>query len=98
MNRVLKLFHLTKMLGIITEPFQDGLGMGGTVYLTEEANSYKEIFSYIVDQEKMESGQDPPFDASYFFDNWFIEEEDGTRKESIIPGIHEEHDIYWRYC
>lgn len=95
---ILKLFHGSKLLGTISEPSSDGLWMVGTIQLTQEAEAYKDVFAFVTDEEKMTNGQEPPFDANYFFDNWFIEEVDGTRKETAIPGIHDGSEIYWRYC
>lgn len=95
---MLKLFHGSKLLGTISEAAPDGLWMAGNIHLTPEADAYKEVFAFVTDEEKMTDGKDPPFDANYFFDNWFIEEDDGTRRETVVPGIHDGNEIFWRYC
>jgi hypothetical protein len=91
---VFKLYHRTKLIGIIKNVFVDGLEMGGDVELAAEAEPYKPLFAFLTDDEK--AMQEPPFPES-MLEGWFIEDEQGVRREIGAPAISAEMEVYWRY-
>jgi len=92
-NRMLKLYHKSTLIGLITNPEPDGLGMVGTIQLTEAATDYKEAFHFMTDDDKRSANS--PFDEDVF-ENWFVEDEQGVRRETVFPAVHEDGEIYWR--
>lgn len=90
----LKLFHRTTLIGTISELSYETPWYSGTIALTPEAEPYKELFAYMMEEE--EQTEDPPFDES-ILDDWFIEDEaDGERFEAGCPNIAEDGEIWWR--
>lgn len=94
----MKLYHNKIQIATVYNPIHEGLEMSGRVELLAGAESYMEVFEYVKDPDKMFSGEEPPFDADFYFDNWFLEDEKGVRREIVIPGIYEDGTICWRYC
>ena len=90
---MLKLYHGLELIGYIKNAAPDGLWMAGEVELTPAAEAYRDAFAFMTDDEKRSSK--PPFDEA-IFDNWFVEDESGIRKETIFPAVHEDGEIYWR--
>lgn len=95
----MKLYHNNELIGEVSNPISEGLEMTGKIALYPTADSYKEVFEFVKDPDKMLGGEEPPFDENFYFDNWFLEDDTGTRKEIVIPGIYyEDQTICWRYC
>jgi hypothetical protein len=94
---MLKLYHKTRLIGTISNITpEDTFEMSGDIALTTAAAEYKPLFSYLTNEEALTSGAEPPFDKAYL-DDWFLENEQGVRKEIGCPGIYyAEGEILWR--
>jgi len=94
---VLKLYHKDKLIGTITDVVpEDTFEMSGDIDLTEDAENYREMFSFLTHKDETNSKRDSPFDESYL-DGWSIEDETGSRTKIACPGIYfEANEILWR--
>ena len=77
----LKLFHGPVLIGTISN-------------ITPEFEGYKPIFSFLLSNDGLTDGSDPPFEESYF-DNWVLEDESGKQQSIGIPAI-EDGEVIWR--
>jgi len=93
----LKLYHKDKLIGTISNVApEDTFEMSGDIELTPLADQYKPVFAYLTNEESLTSGVAPPFDKEYF-DDWFLEDELGGKKEIACPGIYyHDKEIFWR--
>lgn len=94
MSPKLKLFHKDKLIGTIENPMSDESAFVGDITLTQAADDYKELFAFFNDDEKRWAAE-PPFSPEWL-SNWFVEEENGKRKEIEVPVINAEGEIWWR--
>lgn len=94
----MKLYHNKNLIATVSNPIHESLELTGRIELLPSAESYMEVFEYVKDPDKMFSGEEPPFDEDFYFDNWFLEDDNGVRKEIVIPGIYDDGTICWRYC
>ncbi|HEY9869384.1 MAG TPA: hypothetical protein V6D08_09480 [Candidatus Obscuribacterales bacterium] len=94
---MIKLYHKDKLIGTITNVgAEDAFEMSGDIDLTPAADEYRPVFAYLTDEEAIVSGAKPPFDQAYL-DNWFLEDEQGVRKEILCPGIYyDDKEVFWR--
>jgi hypothetical protein len=86
--------HGSILVGFIKKAAPDGLWMTGEVELTPAANAYKEAFEFMTDDEKRSAK--PPFDEAVF-DNRSREDENGQRRETMFPAVHDDGEISWRW-
>lgn len=93
----MKLIHAESQIGEITEPSQDGVWMSGDFVLSPSAGSeYSEFFAFMVDEDQGDN--DPPFGPEFLDEtNWFIEDDDGSRRGIEVPAIHEDNSVMWRW-
>ena len=93
----MKLIHSNSVIGIITSPSQDGPWMSGDLNLESSVGpEYREFFAFMVDEDQGDT--DPPFGPEFLdASNWFIEEDDGTRRGIEIPAVHNDDSIMWRW-
>jgi hypothetical protein len=90
---MLKLYHGSKLIGLITNAGREDMGwMSGNIELTPEAEKYRDAFNFMTDEDRTSPW---PGDEAVF-DNWFIEYEDGIRRETIFPAIHYDGEVTWR--
>lgn len=94
---MMKLYHKNTLIGSITNASpEDMFEMSGDIHLTREAEVYRSVFEFLTDEERMSSGAEPPFAAEYL-EGWFLEDEDGNRKEIVCPGIYfDDREVFWR--
>lgn len=95
---MLKLFHREKLVGLISDVSRDDtFSMSGRIELTDAGNEYKQIFSFLTDEEKMNRGdeQELPF-REEDLDGWSIEDESGERLTIMAPGVYDDGEICWR--
>jgi len=91
----LKLYHGDTFIGTISNIApEDNYEMNGDIELTAKFGKYKKVFSYLLANDGLTSGGEPPFDDSYFND-WCLIDERGHRKPIDIPAI-ENNEIIWR--
>jgi hypothetical protein len=91
----LKLFHGPVLIGTISNITpEDMFEMSGDIQLTPEFERYKPIFSFLLSNDGLTDGSDPPFEESYF-DNWLLEDESGKQQPIDIPSI-EDGEVMWR--
>ena len=91
----LKLFHGPVLIGTISNITpEDMFEMSGDIQLTPEFEGYKPIFSFLLSNDGITDGSDPPFEESYF-DNWALEDESGKQQLIDIPSI-ENGEVMWR--
>lgn len=83
----LRLFHNHTLIGTITNICMvERETHDGDIALTPESYQYKPVFDYLTDPDQLSSGN-LALDDSYF-DNWYLIDEAGQRKEIEIPGIY----------
>ncbi len=91
----LKLYHRDVLIGTISNIApEDNYEMNGDIALTADFQKYKNVFSYLLADDGLTPGGEPPFDESYF-EGWYLEDEHGIRKPIDIPAI-EKNEIIWR--
>ncbi|MBS1956924.1 MAG: hypothetical protein JST89_22235 [Cyanobacteria bacterium SZAS-4] len=91
---MLKLFHGSELIGIITDEMLDGLAMVGKIALMPEAVKYKEVFDFFADEEKSDN-EEPPFSDDILY-NWSIQSDSGKVEKISIPNIYPDGLICWR--
>jgi hypothetical protein len=94
---ILKLYHKDELIGTITNVVpEDTFEMSGDIKLTSLADQYKPMFAYLTNQDTHTSGGLLPFDEVYL-DHWFLEDEQGVKREIVCPGIYyEDKEVFWR--
>ncbi|MFA7335706.1 MAG: hypothetical protein WC028_02890 [Candidatus Obscuribacterales bacterium] len=91
----LKLYRNSEVLGIVTNPAQEGPEPVANLELTAAAANHKDLLDYIM--SKKEPGQDPPVSLN-LFEGWFIEDENGVKKTIFPPAIYPGAKfISWRW-
>jgi len=91
---MLKLYHGSNLIGLISNAGrEEGKWMTGDIELLAAAEAYREAFSFMTDDDKRETKW--PGDEAVF-ENWFIEDEAGVRRETIFPAIHYDGEVTWR--
>ena len=94
MNK-LKLYHRAVLIGTVSNIVpEDNYQMCGDIELTSEFENYKPIFSYLLANDGLTTGEEPPFDDSYF-EGWYLKDENGDEKAIDIPAI-ENNEVIWR--
>ncbi len=73
----LGLYRGADVIGIVTDPEQEGPQTTAGLELTAAAASHQEVIGYIL--SKKEPGQDPP-ESLNLWEDWFIEDENGEKK------------------
>jgi hypothetical protein len=81
----LKLFRQTDIIGILTNPAQDGPEIVANLELTDAAANHQDLLDYIMSKKLPE--QDPP-ELLNLFEGWFIEDENGVKKTIFPPAIY----------
>ncbi len=90
----LKLFHGSKLIGLIDNPVPDELAHVGDITLSPEAAAYAELFAFFNDDEKRWSTE-PPFKQD-LLEDWVVEDEQGNRDDVAVPVINGKGEIWWR--
>jgi hypothetical protein len=91
----LKLYRGSDIIGVVTDPEQEGPETIAGLELTEGAKKWKDLLDYIMCPK--DPTQDPPFDYD-IFDEWFVEDENGNRRPIQIPGIFDGGtNLSWRW-
>ena len=91
----LKLYRGSDVIGIVTEPAQDGPETVAALELTAAAANYKELLDYVMSVKKED--EDPPAEL-HVFDDWFIEDEHGVKRGIFSPAIRPDAKfISWRW-
>lgn len=91
----LKLYHNNTLIGLISNVTpEDNFESSGDIALTDEFEKYKPIFDYLLANDGKSDGSPQPFSDS-FFDDWFLEDEEGKRVLIGIPAI-ENGEVIWR--
>jgi hypothetical protein len=75
----LKLYRGSDIVGIITNPIQEGPETIAGLKFTEAASKWKELFQYMIND--IDTTQDPPSELNVFED-WYIEDENGNKNRS----------------
>jgi hypothetical protein len=81
----LKLYRGADVIGIVTDPEQEGPQITADLELTAAAVNHQEVIDYIL--SKKEPGQDPP-ESLNLWEGWFIEDENGEKKAIQPPAIY----------
>ncbi len=95
---MMKLFHNSTLIGEVKNACPNGFEMHGIIELTDQAKAYDDLFKYWTDENTPDE-EDPPFPEK-MLNNWFIEDEDGEKKEIGLPGVFDRNnrkEILWRY-
>ncbi len=91
----LKLYRGADVVGIVTDPEQDGPQITAALELTPVAGDYKELFDYMMSVTR--DSPDPP-SALNIFEDWFIEDESGVKRGIFLPAIRPDAKfISWRW-
>ena len=90
----MKLYHGSKLIGLITNPGREDMAwMTGDIELLPAAEDYRKAFTYMTNEDENKA---PWSDNEDVFENWFIEYEDGKRRETVFPAIHYDGEVTWR--
>ena len=91
----MKLCRGADVIGIVTEPAQEGPQITAFLELTPAAASHKELIDYIMSENK--GDQDPP-ESLNLWEDWFIEDEHGVKQGIFAPAIYPGAKfISWRW-
>lgn len=91
----LKLYRGTDVIGIVSDPAQEGPQITADLELTPAAASHKELIDYIMSKDK--GDQDPP-ESLNLWEDWFIEDENGVKRGIFAPAIYPGAKyISWRW-
>lgn len=94
MNK-LKLYHGNVFIGLISNIApEDNYEMSGNIELSADFETYKPIFSYLLANDGLTTGEEPLFDNGYF-EGWYLKDETGEEKTIPIPAI-DNNEIIWR--
>ena len=91
----LKLYRGSDVIGIVTEPAQDGPQTIAALELTAAAVNHKELLNYMMTVTR--DSPDPPVELN-IFEDWFIEDENGVKRGIFLPAIRPDAKfISWRW-
>ncbi|CAN5119996.1 hypothetical protein BH11CYA1_BH11CYA1_49360 [soil metagenome] len=91
----LKLYRGSDVLGIVTNPEQDGPQVTAILELTDASANYKDLLDYMMSVK--EDGEDPPVELN-IWEDWFIEDEHGDKTAIFAPAIYPGAKfISWRW-
>lgn len=91
---LLKLYRGDDVVGILSDPSQDGPQFMAAIELTAEAAKHQELIDYISTPNR--NGDDPP-EHLRVFDDWFIELK-GEKIGIFLPGIISDGKfLSWRW-
>ncbi|CAN5316777.1 hypothetical protein BH11CYA1_BH11CYA1_41180 [soil metagenome] len=83
------------MVGVVTNPEQEGPETIAALQFTAAAGKYRELFSYLMSEKEL--GEDPPLEFN-IFEDWFIEDENGVKKAISTPAIYDGGtNLSWRW-
>jgi hypothetical protein len=86
-KEVRKLYHGDKLIGVVRNLELDWPNIIGKIELAPAAEEYKQTWAYFVEHGGIVD--DPPFAMpENIFDDWFVEDEEGTRKPTELPAVH----------
>lgn len=89
-----KLYHNDTLIGLISNITpEDNFESSGNIELTNEFERYRPVFDYLLANDGQTDGPQPFGDD--YFDNWFLEDEEGKRTLIGIPAI-ENGEAIWR--
>lgn len=91
----LKLYRGADLIGIVTDPEQDGPEIIAALEFTAAAVKHKVLLEYIMSD--IDATQDPPAELN-IFDDWFIEDENGVSRPIFMPTIYDGgSNLSWRW-
>ena len=91
----LKLYRGSDIVGVVTNPEQEGPEIIAALEFTAAAAKYRELLEYTMSEK--DATQDPPPEFN-FFEDWFIEDENGVKKPISIPAIYDGGtNLSWRW-
>ncbi len=89
----LKLYHGAVLIGTVSKITpEDHHEMSGDIELTPDAANYQHIFSYLLSNDGLTDGSEPPFEESYF-DNWALEDESGNKQSVILEDVYRKLEV-----
>lgn len=91
----LKLYRGADVIGIVSDPEQEGPQTTADLELTPAAANHKELLDYIMSVKVV--GEDPP-ESLNLWEDWFIEDENGAKMAIYPPAIYPGGKfISWRW-
>lgn len=91
----MKLYRGSDVLGIVTDPAQEGPDTIAKLELSGAAANYKDLLNYM--RSVTSDSPDPPL-ALNIFEDWFIEDEKGVKRGIFLPAIRPDAKyISWRW-
>ena len=91
----LKLYRGADVVGIVTNPEQEGPQITAVLELTPAAANHKDVLNYMMSVTR--DSPDPPL-ALYIFEDWFIEDDKGVKRGIFLPAIRSDAKfISWRW-
>jgi len=93
----MKLVHRDAVIGTIMSPSQDGPWMSGTLAIRQDVSeAYYAFFEFMTNEDQGNTG--PPFSEEFLDeDNWFVVDEDGTKRGIEVPAVHDNDFVMWRW-
>ena len=91
----LKLYCGADVVGIVTNPEQEGPQITAVLELTPAAANHKDVLNYMMSVTR--DSPDPPL-ALNIFEDWFIEDDKGVKRGIFLPAIRSDAKfISWRW-
>lgn len=91
----LKLLRGTDIIGVITEPEQEGPEVIGSLIFTQEATKWKTLLDYMMADR--DSFDDPPIELN-IFEDWYVIDEGGVKRGIFAPCIYDGGtNLSWRW-
>lgn len=91
----LKLYRGADVIGIVSDPAQDGPETLARLALTPAAANHKELLDYIMSVKV--DGEDPP-ESLNLWEDWVIEDAEGVMRGIFAPAIRSDANfISWRW-
>lgn len=91
----LKLYRGADVVGIVTNPEQEGPQITAVLELTPAAANHKDVLNYMMSVTR--DSPDPPL-ALNIFEDWFIEDDKGVKRGIFLPAIRSDAKyISWRW-
>ncbi len=91
----IKLYRGADVVGIVTNPEQEGPQITAALELTPAAANHKDVLNYMMSVTR--NSPDPPV-ALNIFEDWFIEDDSGVKRGISLPAIRSDAKfISWRW-
>jgi hypothetical protein len=94
--RILKLYFLNEFLGDIGNVSVDGMWINAEITTSKNMEKFNDFFAAIVDEEN--DFEEANYSEEWLDDsNWFIIDDENTKRGIYIPAVYPDGEINWRW-